>query len=231
MGDLCLIPEPSLSLAADEHGVAPLERGAWFSASEAGIIREYRFAPGLLAEFAWIWADTLLDGVDLTIFLLEQRECFDGESLMPLVRGETSECRGWAFSSYSGGTSNTMSWMLRKGDYKLVVYDGYPSRLFNLRKDPEELKDLIDQEPEIAVELLAIIDAEVDRAATVKIWEDYRRHNFAQFQRQAKNGLYYDCSYGLAENPSSDYHQLMNNTFTGWDEEDEDRGNAWLTNS
>ena len=162
---------------------------------------------------------------------LEPRACFDGESLMPLARGETSESRGWALAMYSGVTCNTMSWMLRQGDYKLVVYEGYPSRLFNLRDDPEELKDLIEQEPERAAEMQALIDAQVDRAATCRIWEDYRRHNFAQFQRQAKRGLYLDDSYSLAGNPSSEYEVLMDNTFTGWDEEDEARVQAWLAGS
>jgi len=162
---------------------------------------------------------------------LEPRACFDGESLMPLARGETSEGRGWALAMYSGVTSNTMSWMLCQGDYKLVVYEGYPSRLFNLRDDPGELEDLIDREPQRAAELLAIVDAQVDRAATFRIWEEYRRHNFAQFQRQAKRGLYLDDSYSLAGAPSSEYEALMDNTFTGWDEEDEARVQAWLTGS
>ena len=161
---------------------------------------------------------------------MEQRACFDGESLVPLLTGETDGCRGWALSSFSGVTSNTMAWMLRKGDYKLIAYEGYPSRLFNLAEDPGELNDLIDQEPEMASELLAVLDSQVDRAATLKIWEEYRRHNFAQFRRQAKNGLYFDDSYGLTDNPSSDYRELMNNTFTGWTDEDEARVSAWLKN-
>ena len=159
---------------------------------------------------------------------LEQRPSFDGESLMPLARGETSRSRGWALAEYCGVTSNTMSWMLRRGDYKLIVYEGYPSRLFNLRNDPQELHDLIEEEPRKASELLAVIDAQVDRAATLRIWEEYRRHNFAQFERQAKRGLYRDDSYSLAGKPSSEYEALMDNAFTGWDEEDEARVQAWL---
>ena len=159
---------------------------------------------------------------------LEQRPNFEGESLLPLARGQTRDSRGWALAMYSGVTSNTMSWMLRQGDYKLVVYEGYPSRLFNLRNDPEELNDLIEQEPGRAAEMLAVIDAEVDRAATYRDWEDYRRHNFSQFQRQAKRGLYVDNSYSLAANPSSDYDAIMDNAFTGWSDEDEARVQAWL---
>jgi hypothetical protein len=74
----------------------------------------------------------------------------------------------------------------------------------------------------------AFLDTLVDRQATWRIWEDYRRHAFAQFQRQAKRGLYWDNSYGLRGKPSSKYSDLMANTFTGWDETDEARVNEWL---
>jgi len=158
---------------------------------------------------------------------LEKRECFDGESLLPLAVGETTRSRGWALASYSGVTSNTMSWMLRKGDYKLIVHEGYPLRLFNLRDDPGELNDLIDKEPETAEELLAVIDSEVDREATLRTWEEYRKHNFAQFQRQAKRGLYWDSSYSLRGSPSSDYDTIMDNALTGWTGEDEARATEW----
>lgn len=159
---------------------------------------------------------------------IEKRECFEGESLLPLARGETTASRGWALASYSGVTTNTMSWMMRQGDYKLIVHEGYASRLFNLRDDPGELNDLIEQEPEKAAELLAILDGEVDRPAAVRAWEDYRRHNFAQFQRQAKRGLYLDDSYSLAKHPSSNYHDIMGNAFTGWTPDDEARAADWL---
>jgi arylsulfatase K len=159
---------------------------------------------------------------------LEKRACFDGESLLPLATGETTKSRGWALATYCGVTCNTMSWMIRRGDYKLIVHEGYPHRLFNVVEDPGELNDLIEQKPELAAELLAIIDGLVGRQETLQIWEDYRRHNFAQFQRQAKRGLYEDDSYSLAKNPSSDYKALMNNAFTGWDDEDEARVAAWL---
>ena len=188
---------------------------------EEGTYQHASGSPVSLIDMAPMTTKCELDG-------LEPRACFDGESLMPLARGETSDCRGWAMAMYSGVTCNTMSGMLRKGDYKLMVYDGYPSRLFNLKDDPEELHDLIEKEPARAAELLAIIDAQVDRAATYRTWEEHRRHNWAQFQRQAKDGLYYDNSYSLAANPSSDYRALMDNTFTGWTEKYEARVQAWL---
>lgn len=159
---------------------------------------------------------------------LPPRPNFSGESLLPLARGETTESRGWALSTYCGITMNTMSHMLRKGKYKAIVYEGYPTRLFDLEADPEELHDIADTRPDVIAELEGILDEQIDRAATYWVWEEYRRHTFAQFQRQAKRGLYWDNSYGLRGNPSSDYWALMNNAFTGWDEDDEARVNAWL---
>lgn len=103
-----------------------------------------------------------------------------------------------------------------------------PSHLFSLRADPGELADLIEQRPEMAAELLAILDGEVYRAATLKAWEEWRRHNFAQFQRPARRGLYLDNSYTLKENPSSDCHEIINNALTGWTGEDEARAADWI---
>ena len=159
---------------------------------------------------------------------LPPRPNFSGESLLPIARGESTEIRGWALAMFSGITSNTISYMLRKGDDKLLIYEGCPTRLFNLKDDPQELNDLAAAEGEKVAELEALLDRQVDRGATMKAWTDYRRHAFAQFQRQAKRGLYWDASYGLRGNPTSDYSKLMGNTFTGWDDEDEARVNAWL---
>ncbi len=158
---------------------------------------------------------------------LEKRACFDGESLLPLARGDTTRSRGWALASYSGVTSNTFSWMIRRGDYKLILPEGTPPRLFNLRDDPGELNDRAEAEPAKVAELLALLDAQVDRAETLRNWEEYRRHNFLQFHRQAQRGLYWDNSYSLRGNPSSDYRKILANAFTGWTDEDQARVLQW----
>lgn len=62
--------------------------------------------------------------------------------------------------------------MLRKGDWKLVHYVGYPNQLFNLRDDPDEVNDPSSEPDCVAVlrdlmsELTKICDpARVDKAA------------------------------------------------------------------
>jgi len=227
------IEDDTTFIFSGDHGELALEHQQYYKMSHfEGSARVPLIMMGPSIK-AGLTVDTPVSLIDIAPTLcelggLEKRECFDGESLLPLARGESSDSRGWALSMYSGVTADTMSWMLVRGDYKLIVYEGYSSRLFNLRQDQQELNDLIEKEPERAAELLGIIDNAVDRAETYKEWEDYRRHTFAQFRRQAKRGLYVDSSYSLRENPSSDYMDIMNNACTGWTEEDEARVVNWI---
>ena len=231
--DQCGLAENTTVIFSGDHGELAMEHQQYYKMSHFdGSARVPLIMAGPGIEKGQV-IETPVSLIDIAPTIcelggLEQRECFSGESLMPVARGETEESRGWALATYSGITANTMSYMLRQGDYKLVVYEGYPTRLFNLADDPGELNDLAESDPERVAEMESLLNSVVDREGVLRIWEDYRKHNFAQFQRQAKRGLYWDSSYGLCGNPSSDYKTLMNNTFTGWDEEDEARVNKWL---
>lgn len=227
------IADSTVVIFSGDHGELALEHQQYYkmsllegSARVPLIMRGPDIKPGQRIE-------TPVSLIDMAPTVCEiagipKRESFDGESLLPLARGNTAGSRGWALASYSGVTSNTMSWMLRKGDHKLLVHEGYPSRLFNVREDPGELKDLIQHEPETAAALLAILDEQVDRQATLELWQSWRKHSFAQFRRQARHGLYMDNSYALRGNPSSDYFELVNNALTGWTEKDEARLTEWI---
>jgi len=231
--DECGLTDDTTVIFSGDHGELAMEHQQYYKMSHfEGSVRVplVMAGPGIKARQVIETPVSLIDMAPTISELggLERRACFSGESLMPLARGETDKMRGWAFATYCGVTCNTMSHMLRKGDYKLVIYEGYPTRLFNLADDPGELNDLAGAEPERVAEMEEFLGTIVDREETLRIWEDYRRHNFAQFQRQAKRGLYWDASYSLRGNPSSDYGELMRNTFTGWDEEDEARVERWL---
>jgi arylsulfatase A-like enzyme len=77
-----------------------------------------------------------LDGVDLVPYLTGQKE------------GKPHETLYWRFGE---------QWAVRKGDWKLVAsrIDGKEPRLFNLKDDVGEAKDLTATHPEKAKELLA----------------------------------------------------------------------------
>jgi len=231
--DDCGLAGNTTVIFSSDHGELALEHQQYYKMSHfegSARVPLIMAGPGIKAGQTVETPVSLIDIAPTICELggLPRRDCFSGESLLPLARGETDTSRGWALSMYCGVTSNTISYMLRRERYKLIAYEGYPSRLFNLAEDPQELQDLAAVETERVAEMEKLLSSVVDREETRQHWEAYRRHNFAQFRRQAKRGLYWDNSYSLRGIPSSDYHQIMNNAFTGWDEEDEARVGEWL---
>jgi len=63
-----------------------------------------------------------------------------GVSLLALARGERPDRN--VLSEYHGMGSTTGAFMIRHGKYKYVHYVAYRPQLFDLERDPEELRDL-----------------------------------------------------------------------------------------
>ncbi|MGB7319591.1 MAG: sulfatase-like hydrolase/transferase, partial [Planktotalea sp.] len=96
--------------------------------------------------------------IDLSASILDAAKCgagrgVQGQSLLPLMRGEAKTFRPWALSEYrySGFPTDPliMTTMLRHGDWKLIVWHGAPAcgntrdgKLYNLSDDPSELHNL-----------------------------------------------------------------------------------------
>lgn len=98
-------------------------------------------------------------------------EVLDGQ-LLPGLGGPEDDTRSLysiiatADSAFLPITFATIA--IRKGDYKLIYYLGYPglqhdTELYNIRQDPEEMRDLVSSEMAVASrlkeELLAALDA------------------------------------------------------------------------
>ena len=95
---------------------------------------------------------TLLDlaGLDL-----KPSEHTDGVSLLPLLQGDSIEERPlyWHYPHY-GNQGGDPSSIIRFGDWKLIHYweDGN-RELYNLKDDPQEATNVIEQNPEVAERL------------------------------------------------------------------------------
>jgi arylsulfatase K len=155
-------------------------------------------------------------------------EGLDGESLLPLAIGQTDQNRDWALACFMGCTFNTSGYMLRKGRFKYVAYVGFPSQLFDIESDPGELADLCETHPDVAKRLDADLREILDYEQTHREWLAYCKSAFGQWRRQAKRGLYVDASYALRGAPSSDYWKIMDNAFTGYNQDDEEKVARWL---
>jgi hypothetical protein len=118
--------------------------------------------------------------------------------------------------------------MLRRDNWKYVAYVGHPNQLFDLADDPQELRDLSAQRPEVSHKLDAELRGIVDCEKTHRDWQAYCKAAFRQWRRQARRGLYVDDSYSLRDNPSSDYWKIMDNCFTSYNQDDEEAVEKWL---
>ena len=88
-----------------------------------------------------------------------------GRSLWPVIRGEEDGERT-LFAEYHAAYSKNASFMIREGDWKLIYHVGMPAQLFNLKDDPDETRDLVEDGSGLAMagelekKLRAVLDPE-----------------------------------------------------------------------
>ena len=92
-----------------------------------------------------------------------------------------------------------------------------------------DLDDMLSTEkPDVVARLDADLRAVVDYDRVHRDWLAYCKGAFRQWRRQAQRGLYVDSSYALRGAPSNDYWKIMDNSFTGYNQDDERKVVAWL---
>ncbi len=82
-----------------------------------------------------------------------------------------------AFAEYHGHGTRSGTFMIRKGPWKLLYHLAAPHQLFNLREDPEELRNRYETEPIIAADL----ERELRRLCNPEA-ENQRAHKFESRQ-------------------------------------------------
>jgi len=218
---------------SSDHGEMALEHQDWYKMSmyePAVRVPMLMTGPGITPGRR---VSNLVSLIDLCPTFMEMaglspRPDLDGESLLSLATGRTTDSRDWAYACFTGCTLNTSAYMLRKGRWKYVAYAGFPSQLFDMEADPQELKDLHRDRPDEVQRLDADLRAIVDYDQAHRDWTAYCKDAFRQWREQALRGEHVDSHYSLADNPSSDYWAIMDNCFTGYDQSDEDIINRWL---
>jgi len=84
------------------------------------------------------------------------------------------------FAEYAGHGTPANSYMIRKGKWKLIYYIGAPNQLFDLESDPNELKNLAGDRPDVASEL----EKDLRHICSPEI-ENQRTEKFIQRQLEA----------------------------------------------
>lgn len=96
--------------------------------------------------------------LDLTGTPTPERHRLDGETLRPILTGESDRLNRdrvfWHFPSYIGGGGPSSA--MRQEDWKVIEhFEDQRFEIFDLGRDPQERRNLFDEEPEKARELVA----------------------------------------------------------------------------
>ena len=143
--------ENTVVIYTSDHGEMNGEHGLWrksnFYEASARVPLQIMFPDQMSAGKR---IDEIVSLVDLTAMLVDIAEGhplsqFDGDNLMPLVQGTTTDWKDYAFSEYlAHGVERPMA-MLRKGRYKFNYSLGDPPELYDINEDPEEFRNLANE--------------------------------------------------------------------------------------
>lgn len=191
-----------------DHGENAMEHQQWFkmnlyesSARVPLVIAGPGVGRGVRLDQPASLVDIFPTLMDMAGIPLPQK--LDGGSLVPELRGEKSKRPNWVLSEYHDTTCNTGAFMIRQGHWKLIVYPGYPSQLFDLKNDPDEVRNLAADARDFSFQMETLLLGIVDyRAVDAKV-KAYDRESFRQWRSEAK--------------AAGNYAQVMARVFSGWD--------------
>jgi choline-sulfatase len=118
-----------------------------------------------------------LTDVQASLFAATGRERPAGMLGQPLQSIPNHDRNRVVFAEFHGAGTDFGSYMIRKGDWKLVYYVHAECQLFHLTEDPHELNNVYEQYPDKVLEL----EAEL-RAICSPELEDERAHRFQERQ-------------------------------------------------
>ena len=107
----------------------------------------------------------------------------------------------------------TGHFMLRRSDWKYLVYVGLEPQLFNIADDPDELHNLAAERPEAVAEMDAKLREIVDYESVDAKVKAYDRAAFSEWRDQQR--------------AAGTYESNMARVFAGWDQIPEDHDLEW----
>ena len=120
-----------------------------------------------------------LHDVQASVFSLtgaERPQAWHGSAMELLPADDADRV---VFSEYHGHGTRAGSFMVRRGDWKLIHNVAAPDQLFDLGNDPEELENRVEADPgkaeELAAALADICDPEAEDREAEMFWEKQSR--------------------------------------------------------
>lgn len=146
------LAEDTIVVLTSDHGDMLGERGLWYKMTffEGGVrVPLIVHAPGRFAAHRVAAPVSHLDLLPTLVELAtgepraEWPDAIDGTSLVPQLRGEQGEhSEGLAIGEYLAEGAIAPIVMMRRGDYKFIHSPADPDQLYDLVRDPQELRNL-----------------------------------------------------------------------------------------
>lgn len=155
---------------------------------------------------------------------LQIPQYLQGQSLLPVVQPQPQPLkRDFIVSEFLGDEGNTGEFMVRQGDWKLVVYgneppyQAYVPQLFDLKNDPNEMKNVATLHSDVVGKLIQLLNTQIDY---VQVNQDANNEGRECFKRWM----------AAFDNPE-DWQNLVQRAYKGFDDEDMNKLTAWLNQS
>jgi choline-sulfatase len=152
-----------------DHGEALGEHGLWLKNNlyeNAAHVPLVMSGPGIPVGKV---IETPVAHVDLATTLLDWAGAegvsdLRGHSMLSLLDDEPGDHPGWTYTESHSEGNCTGSFAIRKGDWKYIHFQWYHGLLYNLKEDPGEFVNRIDDPTcaEVLTDLKAILDSQVD---------------------------------------------------------------------
>ena len=203
---------------SSDHGELAMEHGQFFKMSpfEASshiplIVSGPGLQQGVVTEDVASLVDLYPTFMDMAG--LPHPEGLDGHSLLPELRGNPSTRPDWALMEFHGTSVNTGCFMIRQGDWKYIAYVGYEPQLFNLRDDPDEIRNLAPSQPDKVKRMDSLLRSVVDYEAVDAKGKEYDKRSFREWREEHK--------------AAGTYEDLMAKVYCGWDSLPEEEVQPW----
>ncbi len=171
--------EDTVVAYTSDHGEMLGKFGMWWKSSmydDSVRVPLIVSGPGFAAD---IRVDTPVSLLDVQATMFEATRAtrpleWWGAPLQSVVPGDRDR---EVFSEYHGHGTRSGSFMIRQGPWKLLYHAAAPHQLFNLEDDPEELRNLFENKPRKASQLVA----DLYRLCSPNV-ESRRAHEFEEVQ-------------------------------------------------
>jgi arylsulfatase len=137
-----------------EHGYQGHTKSAWDETIHIPLVMKFPGKNGPKGRLTGLTQTVDMLPTLCDLFLLPYpKDRVQGKSLLPLMAGQAAEVNEYVFARTMG---TPPSYAVRNHDRLLILYQGGKLRaLYDLKKDPRALKNVIESEPEKAEEMYA----------------------------------------------------------------------------